>query len=88
MVVISGKEYRQLDEAIVPKGFPCGSAGKEFTCNMGDLGSIPVLGRSPEEEKGHPLQHSGLENSIDCIVHFFVLAHSIFCQIVIIFYMN
>ena len=49
--------------------FPCGSAGKESTCNTGDLGSIPGLGRSPGEWKGYPLQHSGLENSIDCIGH-------------------
>ena len=32
-------------------GFPCGSAGKESTCNVGDLGSIPGLGRSPREGK-------------------------------------
>ena len=50
-------------------GFPCGSAGKESVCNAGDLGSIPGLGRSPGERKGYPLQYSGLENSIDCIVH-------------------
>ena len=36
---------------------------------MGDLGSIPGLGSSPGEEKGYPLQYSGLENSMDCIVH-------------------
>ena len=48
-------------------GFPCGSAGKESVCNAGDLGSIPGLGRSPEEGKGYPLQYSGLENSMDCI---------------------
>ena len=50
-------------------GFPCGSAGKESACNAGDLGLIPELGRSPGEEKGYPLQYSGLENSMDCIVH-------------------
>ena len=50
-------------------GFPCDSAGKEPTCNVGDLGSIPGLGRSPGEGKGYPLQYSGLENSIGCIVH-------------------
>ena len=50
-------------------GFPCGSAGKESTCNAGGLGSIPGLGRSPGEGKGDPLQYSGLENSMDCIVH-------------------
>ena len=53
----------------IPKGFPCGSAGKESACNAGDLGSIPGLGRSPGERKGHPFQYSGLENSMDCIVH-------------------
>ena len=48
--------------------FPCGSAGKEFTCNLGDLGSIPGLGRSPEEGKAYLLQYSALENSMDCRV--------------------
>ena len=46
-----------------------GSAGKESTCNVRDLGSIHGLGRSPEEGKGYPLQYSGLENSMDCVVH-------------------
>ena len=46
-------------------GFPCGSAGKESACNVGDLGSIPGLGRSPGEGKGYPLQYSCLENSMD-----------------------
>ena len=50
-------------------GFPCGSAGKESTCNAGDLGVIPELGGSPGEENSYPLQYSGLENSMDCIVH-------------------
>ena len=50
-------------------GFPYGTAGKESVCNAGDLGSIPKLGRSPGEGKGYPLQYSGLENSMDCIVH-------------------
>ena len=49
-------------------GFPWSSAGKESTCNVGDLGLIPGLGRSPGEGKGYPLQNSGLENSMDCIV--------------------
>jgi len=49
--------------------FPGGSAGKESTCNEGDLGSIPGLGRSPEEGKGYPLQYSGLGNSMDGIVY-------------------
>ena len=47
------------------EGFPCGSAGKEFACQAGHLGSIPGLGRSPGEAKGYPLQYSGLENSMD-----------------------
>ena len=47
------------------KGFPCGSAGKESSCNSGDLGLIPGLGRSPGEGKGYPLQYSGLEKSMD-----------------------
>ena len=38
---------------------------KESTCNAGDLGLIPGLGRSPGEGKGYPLQYSGLENSMD-----------------------
>ena len=50
-------------------GFPDNSVGKESACNEGDLGSIPGLGRSPGEGKGYPLQYSGLENSMDCIVH-------------------
>ena len=90
-------------------GFPDSSVGKESACNAGDPGSIPGLGRSPEEGigyplqcfgaflvaklvknlpamqetpirslgwedpsgegKGYPLQYSGLENSMDCIVH-------------------
>ena len=49
-------------------GFPCGSADKESACNVGDLGLIPGLGRSPGEGNGYPLQYSGLENSMNCIV--------------------
>ena len=52
-------------------GFPGGSAGKESSCNEGDLGSIPGLGRSPGKGKGYPLQYSGLENSMDCLVQGF-----------------
>ena len=50
-------------------GFPGGSAGKEFAHSVGDLGLIPGLGRSPGEGNGYPLQFSGLENSMDCMVH-------------------
>ena len=43
-------------------GFPGGSDGKESACNVGDLGSIPGLGRSPGGGHGNPLQYSFLEN--------------------------
>ena len=45
--------------------FPGGSAGEESTCNVGDLGLIPGLGRPTGEGKGYPLQDSDLENSMD-----------------------
>ena len=51
------------------QGFPGGSAGKESACNVTHLGLIPGLGRSPREGNGNPLQYSGLENSMDCMVH-------------------
>ena len=47
-------------------GFSYGSTGKESAPNVGGLGLIPGLGRSPGEGKGYPLQYSGLENSMDC----------------------
>ena len=50
-------------------GFPGGSAGKESTCNAGDLGLITGLGKSPKEGNGYPLNYSGLDNSMDCVVH-------------------
>ena len=50
-------------------GFPGSSADKESTCSAGDTGLIPGLGRSPGEGNGYPLQYSGLENFMDCIVH-------------------
>ena len=43
-------------------GFPDSSVGKESACSVGDLGSIPELGRSSGEGKGYPFQYSGLEN--------------------------
>ena len=46
-------------------GFPGGSDGKASACNVGDLGSIPGLGRSPGEGNGNPLQYSCLENPTD-----------------------
>ena len=42
---------------------------KESACNVGDLGLIPGLGRSPGEGKGYPLQYSGLESSMDYLVY-------------------
>ena len=59
-------------QSYLPKsalGFPSGSDGKESDYNVGDLGSIPVLGRSPEKGNSYPLQYSGLENSMDCIIY-------------------
>ena len=46
-----------------------GSAGKKFTCNVGDLGLIPGLGRSLGEGNGYPFQYSSLGNTMYCIVH-------------------
>ena len=56
-----------LNKLLVCKiqGFPGGSDDKEFACNVGDLGLIPMLGRSPGEVIGYPLQYSGLENPMD-----------------------
>ena len=45
--------------------FPGGSDSKESTCNVGDLGSVPGLGRSPGERNGYPLQYFCLENPMD-----------------------
>ena len=50
-------------------GFAGGSAGKESASNVGDLGLISGLGRPPGEGNGYPLHYSGLESSMDCIVH-------------------
>ena len=63
-----GRKLRQAFRNNYPD-FPCGSAGKESARNEGDLGSIPGLGRSSGEGKGYPLQYSGLEKSMDCIIH-------------------
>ena len=71
---LSEKELFRFTEEIdtvvlaLPVGL-CIAAGKESACNVGDLGSIPGLGRSPGEGNSYPLQDSGLENSTDCIVH-------------------
>ena len=65
-----GRSPREGERLSTPLflGFPCGSDGKESGCNVGDLGLIPGLGRSPGEEKGYPLQDSGLENFTDCVI--------------------
>ena len=60
---------RYLQIIYLIRGFPYGSAGKESACNVGDLGLIPGLGRSPGEGNSYSFQYSGLENSMDCIVH-------------------
>ena len=57
------------ESVIFQVGFSCGSAGKESACNTRDLVLIPGLGRSPGEGNSYPLQYSGLEQSMDCIVH-------------------
>ena len=64
-----GKIHWRRDRLPTPVflGFPGGLAGKESTCNVGDLGSIPGLGRSPGEVKGCPFQYSSLDNSMDSI---------------------
>ena len=61
------KQTHQIHPSLSLPGFPQGSAGKESACNVGDLGSILRLGRSPAEGKGYPYQHSGLEYSMDCM---------------------
>ena len=64
------KKTKQRKKTQLPllMGFPDSSVGKGSPCNVGDLGSIPWLGRSPGEGKGYPLQYSGLENSMGYIV--------------------
>ena len=55
--------------------FPDSSVGKESVCNAGDPGSTPGLGRSTGDGIGYPLQYSGLENSMDCLVSGFTKRH-------------
>ena len=62
-------------------GFPDSSVGKESTCNAGDPSSIPGSGRSAGERIGYPLQYSGLENSMDCIVHGISKSQTRLCNI-------
>ena len=49
--------------------FSDSSVGKESNCNAGDPSSIPGLGKSPAKGKAYPLQYSGMENSMDCIIY-------------------
>ena len=67
MTHLTASSLKRRDKLPIPVflGFPCDSAGKESTCNAGDLGLIPALGRFPREGKGYPLSYSGLEKSID-----------------------
>ena len=58
-----------LEDTSCKLDFPGSSADKESACNEGDISSIPGLGRSPGEGKRYPLQYSGLQNSMDCLVH-------------------
>ena len=58
-----------LKEALLIPGIPGSSDGEESTCNEGDSGLIPGLGRSPGEGNSYPLQYSGLENSMNCMIH-------------------
>ena len=67
--LISSRNAWFLTLLALVNGFPDSSVGKESACNAGDLGSIPGSGRSTGEGIGYPLQYSGLENSMDSIVH-------------------
>ena len=58
-LIIIQRILREVQRAM---GFPCGSAGKESTCNVRDLGSIPGLGRYPGGGHGNPFQYFCLEN--------------------------
>ena len=51
-------QFRDFPPSDVNCSFPDSSAGKESTCNVGDLGSASRLGRSPGEGKGYPLQYN------------------------------
>ena len=63
--VLKMNEYWFCQLPFLYLGLSGGSYGKESACNTGDLGLIPVLGRSPGEGTGNPLQYSCLENPMD-----------------------
>ena len=69
MLINKMAELEDLDVPSFHKGFPSSSACKESACNEGNSSSIPGLGRSTAEGNGYPLQYSGLDNSMDIIVH-------------------
>ena len=62
---ITAETYTTVSYIHIWGGIPGGPVGKESACNAGDPGSIPDLGRSPEEENGYPPQYSCLENPMD-----------------------
>ena len=59
------REYVKRYHPMVVQDFPSGSDSKASAYNVGDLGLIPGLGRSPREGNGNPLQYSFLENPMD-----------------------
>ena len=59
------EEWYDVHSHFIDENSPGGSDGEESTCNVGDPGSIPGSGRSPEEGNSHPLQYFCLENSMD-----------------------
>ena len=61
--------FNDFEHDLASIGFPGGSAGKESSCHVGDLGSIPGLGRSPGEENVYLLRYSSLENFMDYMAH-------------------
>ena len=72
MITIYLLKKKKIQSTVPPFrafSFPGCSVGKESACNPGDLASIPGLGKLTGEGNGYPLQYSGLENSMDCIVH-------------------
>ena len=67
--VLLKPSFNDFERDLASIDFPGGSAGKESSCHVGDLGSIPGLGRSPGEGNVYPLQYSSLENFVDYMVH-------------------
>ena len=63
------RKSKRIPEKLLLHCFPGGSDGRESTCNVEDLGSIPGLGRSPGEGNSYPLHYYWLENSMYCIIH-------------------